>query len=434
MHGDAAMSGRLTVERLAGPEDLANIACEWHLLDGQTAPRLPFTSPAYVVRWWKHFARRRQMLFHDEFFCHIVRDGDGRLVAVAPLMRTSTPGLGPPIMRVVQFFGADAALTEIRGLICRPEDQAAVVEALAEHLLARRGEWDVFRWSGLREAAGTYRGARRMRSLFAPKGDLPDYVLDLRGSWEDMRDGLSLNMRKNLRKAYQSLDRDGVAFSLRVTEQPNGVAAALDRFFALHAARAEAADMIFHPNKFARSHVRAFFADYLQEAAKRGELRIFELEIGGVMVASRIGLVLGTELYMHLAGYDPAWKGYSAMTVLMAEIIKWSIACRLEQVNLSAGHDQSKLSWKPREVLFRDAVQVSPTWRARGALGVFHAYQALHRARFKAIVRGRRLADPTVKAPQPVEDAPETGQSAAPRRPASVAGPAGGSRVQGVPS
>ena len=380
----SAMSRLLTVERLAGPEALGGIAAEWDLLDRQTSPRTPFTSPAYIITWWKHFVRRRRTLFHDEFFCHVVRGEGGRLVAVAPLVRTSFPRIGPPVLRMVQFFGIDA-MTEIRGVICRPEDHGAVVETLVEHFLARRGEWDVFRWVGLRHFADAYR-APHLSGTFVPRDELLDYIVELSGRWEDLRQRLSFNMRKNLRKTYKLLERDGFAFTLRVTEGPDGVAPAMARFFALHAARAEAADMLFHPNKFVQPHVRAFFADYLHRAAERGELRIFELEIGGIVVASRIALLLGSDLYMHLAGYDPAWKNYSVMTVLVTEMIKWAFAHGVERINLSTGRDQSKMRWKPREVLFRDAVQVSPTMRARAAFGAFLVYEALSRARVRAAV------------------------------------------------
>ena len=37
-------------------------------------------------------------------------------------------------------------------------------------------------------------------------------------------------MRKNLRKAYEFLERDGFAITLRVTERPDGVGAAVTRF------------------------------------------------------------------------------------------------------------------------------------------------------------------------------------------------------------
>ena len=432
VHDHLAISRPLTVERLAGPGALGGIAAEWDLLDRQTSPRTPFTSPAYIITWWKHFVRRRRTLFHDEFFCHAVRGDGGRLMAVVPLVRTSFPRIGPPVLRMVQFFGIDA-VTEIRGVICRPEDHVAVVEALVEHFLARRREWDVFRWVGLRRPVDAYSGPP-LPCAFVPRRDLPDYVVELRGSWEDLWLRVSSNMRKNLRKAYEFLERDGFAFTLRVTERPDDVAAAVTRFLKLHAARAEAADMIFHPDKFVQPQVRAFFSDYLHGLAERGELRIFELEIGGAAVASRIAFLLGSDLYVYYTGYDPAWKTYSVMTVLVAETFKWAFAHGVERINLSTGRDQSKMRWKPREVLFRDAVQVSPTMRARAAFGAFLVYEALSRAKVGAGIRGRRLADQAADRSRPVEDTLEAARGAVPRRRAAVADPAGPDGARGVPS
>ena len=137
---------------------------------------------------------------------------------------------------------------------------------------------------------------------------------------------------------------------------------------------------------------------------ERGELRIFELEIGGVVVASRIALLLGSDLYMHLAGYDPAWKTYSVMTVLVAEMFKWALAHRVERINLSSGQDQSKMRWKPHEVWFRDVVQVSPALRARAAFGLFRAYEALGGARLKATVLTRGREQPVDRSQPGVAD------------------------------
>jgi len=386
VRSDFSVKRQLTVERLSGTEALGSIAGEWEQLARDTAPRTPFTSPAYLTLWWTHFSRR-QWHFRDEFYGHIVRSDDGRLFAVAPLMRTAAPGLGPRVLRMVQFFGADPALTEVRGVICRPQDHILAIEALIEHFLARPGEWDVFRWSGLHHTADAYNVPERSSALMA-RGELPDYIIELSGSWEDLRKRVSSNMRKNLRKAYELLERDGVEFALRVTERAEDVAAAAARFLALHAARADATDMIYHRNRFTEPHARAFIVNYLREVAQGGELRILELETRGDVVASRLGFLLGSDLYLYFAGYDPAWRAYSVMTVLMAETIKWAFAHGIKRINLSTGHDQSKLRWKPREVIFHDAVQVSPTPRARAAFAAFKTYEALSRARFTAELRG----------------------------------------------
>jgi CelD/BcsL family acetyltransferase involved in cellulose biosynthesis len=257
---------------------------------------------------------------------------------------------------------------------------------------ASNDDWDVFRWAGLRHPVDAYT-APSLDSKFLARGELPDYLVKLTESWEDLRLRVSSNMRKNLRKAYEFLERDRIDFALSVTERPQDVASAFTRFLSLHSARAEAADMIVHPDKFTQLNVRSFFEEYLHGAAERGELKIFELEIGGVAVASRISFLIGSDLYMYFAGYDPAWKAYSVMTVLMTEMIKWAIAHGIEQINLSTGHDQSKIRWKPLEVLFREAVQISPTRRARAAFQVYRIYESWSHSRVKTSGPEKKCTD-----------------------------------------
>ena len=414
-----AQIGRpLSVARLHRPEELSDIVDEWDLLARQVSPRTPFASPSWVTLWWKHFPHRRHHgLFRDEFYCHVVRDDGGRLAGIAPLMRSNFPGVGPPLLRVVQFFGVDVGLTEIRGVICRQDDEALVVEALQKYFLDRRGEWDLFRWAGLRQPPNCYSGldsGLESRCAFQQIGELPDFVVDLPKSWEDLWQEMGCKMRKGLRRWYGFLKRDGFAIALRVTEHVDGVAAAMMRFLALQAARAKAADMtVYHPDKFVEPHERAFLSDYLHGAAGRGELRIFELEIGSAVVASRIGFFSGSDLYLYYAGYDPAWKDYSAMTVLMVEMFKWAFAHGVERVNLSTGLDRSKTRWRPRQVLFRNALQVSPTWRARAALTVFKAYGAATRIGGSAAERAS-FQPPADPADEPQE--PSASQERTPHR------------------
>ena len=354
---------KLLIERLSGVEALADVTVEWESLDAQIFPRTPFTSPLWIGLWWHHL-RRQRLLLRDEFFCHTVRDANGCLIAIVPLMMTLSPGFGPLRMRVVQFLGADPSITELRGVICRPEHQDKVIQALLAYFRERHAEWDLFKWSGIRDDACAY-NTLRSRYDFRADRELPDYVLELPDSWVKLRSGVSANMRKNVRKAYEFLERDGYSFVFRAIERPKDVQAALDRFFTLHAARAGVTDMIYHPNKFAIPRNRAFLTDYVHRMAERGHLRLFELEVGGTVIASRLAFVFGPELYLYFSGYDPSWRKYSVMTLLITEIIKWAIEHGLQHVNLSTGKDQSKQRWKPSEIMFRDAVLISPSARGR---------------------------------------------------------------------
>ena len=76
---------QLRVERVESPESWAEISQEWEVLGSQIFPRTPFTSPLWIALWWRHM-RRRRLSLRDEFFGHVVRDADDRLIAVAPLM------------------------------------------------------------------------------------------------------------------------------------------------------------------------------------------------------------------------------------------------------------------------------------------------------------------------------------------------------------
>ena len=94
--------------------------------------------------------------------------------------------------------------------------------------------------------------------------------------------------------------------------------------------------------------------------------------------------MLGPDLYLYFSGYDPSWRKYGVMTLLVTETIKWAIEHGLQRVNLSTGNDQSKLRWKPYEIIFRDAVQIAPTARGRCA---YLAYEVLLTRTRRRLVR-----------------------------------------------
>jgi CelD/BcsL family acetyltransferase involved in cellulose biosynthesis len=387
MHMAFETAATLSVERIPDLPALLSLRAEWEPLAAEMCPRTPFSSSLWIDLWWKHFPRNNAV-FRDEFFTHVVRGADGRLIGVAPLVLSHCPSFGPSAMRIIQFIGNDPSLTEYRGVICRPEDHQRMIRALAEYFLQRRSEWDILRWSGLKEASSIY-NMLPLRSAFVARGSIPDYVMPTPRNWAELKSRVSSNMRKNLRKAYEFLERDGVAFSCRAIERPEDVEAAIDRFRKLHIARAGVSNMSYHADKFSASRNHAFLLACSRRFAEHGQLRIFELEIDNQVVASRLTFIVGGDLYIYFSGYDPAWRRYSIMTVLMAEIIKWAIERNFQRINLSTGNDQSKLRWKPQEILFHNAVMISPTLRGRLSFPGFLTYEAVSRWRHAWSMLGR---------------------------------------------
>jgi CelD/BcsL family acetyltransferase involved in cellulose biosynthesis len=352
----------LSVEKIGSLEALLGLEREWRALEGASRLGLPFLTFDWCVAWWKHL-REDKLGIRDTLFVRALRSPEGGLVAVAPLMITRRPAVGPFCLRHLQFFGADPNITEVRGVLAHPDRLVEAHRVLFAHLRELSGEWDTLTLSGVPKdgelgdlVASTYPNAEWTK-------ETPDFVLTLAPTWEEFKGKLSRNIKESLRKCYNSLKRDGHEFRLEVTSARGEVAAALDRFFFLHQARAELSGTVNHRNVFDASMARRFLTDVCERFADRGALRIFTLKIGDKVAAVRVGFVLGDSLYLYYSGYDPEFGKYSVMTTAVAEAIQWATLQRFATVNLSTGNDVSKTRWNPTEIVFRQASIVSPSRR-----------------------------------------------------------------------
>jgi CelD/BcsL family acetyltransferase involved in cellulose biosynthesis len=193
----------------------------------------------------------------------------------------------------------------------------------------------------------------------------PNYELPLPATWVELKRGLSRNGRESLRKCCNSLKREGIEFAFNVVRARERVPEAIEHFLRLHTARADRTDTVAHADVFKEPNARRFLADVCQRFADRDALRIFQIAIGGTVVATRVGFVVGDSLYLYYSGYDPEFSRFSIMTTVVAEAIQYAIDEGFRTVNLSSGRDFSKDRWRPREVVYRDVEIVSPTLRGR---------------------------------------------------------------------
>ena len=352
----------LRVTVLRSPSELDALERDYAALYQAMPVVLPFQHQAWHAHWWRTFASN-DWFMRDRLRVHVVRADDGRCVAIAPLFVTERPAIGPLRVRLLQALGADPAFTEIRSILFDPAFEEQAARALLGHV-REEGGWDIAAWSDvaegspfarvLAEEGGTARGA-----------DKAHYVLDLPKSFEELRRGLKRNIRESIRHGYNSLKRDGHKFRFDVAETAREVDAALPTFFGLHCKRAGALGSVHHVDRFALRGGRAFLRDVAVSLAESGVTKVFTLSIGGVAVASRIGFVLGKQLYLYYSGFDPRWWQYGVMTTALTEVIRFAIDRGLGSVDLSTGNDVSKTRWGPRPVAIHDVLQIDPSLRGR---------------------------------------------------------------------
>jgi CelD/BcsL family acetyltransferase involved in cellulose biosynthesis len=306
---------------------------------------------------------------------------------------------------VADFFGADPYVTEIRGVLCDPAHERRAYAALLAHVASRAADWDCLWWRGMRAGGDAERLLATARGV-AFMGELDDWILPLPPTWEEFRSARSRNMKESLRHGYNSLARAGHEFALHVVRERREVASALEIFFHLHRARACLRGTVVHRDVFASRRARRFLLEASERLAERDRFRAFQLHVAGKVVATRIGFADRGVLYLYFSGYDPAWSRFGVMTTTVAEAVKCAIAEGCRAVNLSTGTDVSKTRWSPERVVYRTALQRSPSWRGALATAALRgATRALERPSIRRIARavlgrGARLAGGPFEAPR----------------------------------
>lgn len=354
---------QLTVQRIQAPEAFRQLADECDRIAAAMRPRLPFATSDWLRAWWQLFREERAMV-RDSFYLHALRDERGALVALAPLMLTHRPSVGPLRVRTIAFWGGDKNITELRGLVCAPEHEGAATKALLAHLLAHAKQWDWCLWEGI--SAGSEAHAHLSEQpTFSWRRETVDHVLVLPRSWEEFRSTRSRNIKESLRKCYNSLKREGLDYDFRVVDSPAELPTALERCRELHALRAASTTLHEHADYLRNPAARGLLEALAKTPDRAPALRVLELRIGGELAASRLAFLLDDELYLYFSGFDPKWARFSVMTTTVAEAIKWAIERQLRVVNLSAGSDVSKTRWGPELSTSCSGVLLSPSRRSR---------------------------------------------------------------------
>jgi len=337
MTSSSGAQAALVVQEHRSIESFRQLQIEWRALEAYAAT--PFGTWDWAVAWWAQL-REEKLGVTDSLSIRTVRTQEGRLVAVAPMLISRRPSLGPIRVRQLQFFGADPNITEQRGLLALPGWQGQAYRALLDHALEHAGDWDCMLLSGV--PVDLDFGAPQRSPDFEWRGQTADYTLALPSSWDAFRAALPRNIKESLRKCYNSPKRDGLEFRLEVADKLDAVEPALPQFFQLHAARAQLKDTIAHNDAFATQEAREFLKDVCRRFAERDALRIFQLRHGKRVVAVRIGFIAGDTLYLYYSGYDPEFAHYSVMTTTVAEAIQYGIKHRFSKINLSTGKDFPK--------------------------------------------------------------------------------------------
>lgn len=285
---------------------------EWDLL----ADRLdasPFLRPGWVLAWWRAF-------------------GAGRL-ELLELRRSS--GLAA-LLPVVHRHGAIFSPTNWHTPEFAPLYHDGCAEELIGQLFARRRPlvelgWITVGHSSLQllDAAAKAAGYDLLVSV---RERSPCVAVE--GDWPSYDQGLSGNLRRDLRRRRRRLEERGTV-SLEVIDRPSALAEA----YALESlgwkGRRRSAMQ-------SRWRTAAFYREIADWAAERGWLRLVFLRLDGRPLAFHYALEAGGSYYALKGGFDPAFSAYSPGALMIYATLERAFEEGLKSYELLGGDELYK--------------------------------------------------------------------------------------------
>ncbi|HEV7129580.1 MAG TPA: GNAT family N-acetyltransferase [Ktedonobacterales bacterium] len=338
----------LHVTALCDSEAFETLRGEWEALLERAPRATAFQCPDWLATSWRlsHGRQAIQLLS--------VRDDAGEMVGIMPL-RYQHYGRWPWRLRVLRWLGQDkTGLTETLGPVFAAGYETAAMRAVLTYLGRGAREWDILELPRTPEPlALMFRDwTQEMGYKVMDFAAASRLYIHLAADWSSLQRTLSKNLRSNLARCRNRLDREGHVVSFSMLADPEAIVAALPRFFELHRMRSEAAEMKQHNDYFPTQANRDFVVEMARILAPRQRLLLAQMEVDGAVVATQLLLFQSQTMSAYYSGFDPQWRQYSVMTLLTRACVEYAIARGMSWVDLTEGsRSQAKRQWGNEELM-----------------------------------------------------------------------------------
>ncbi len=331
-------AGGLTAECLNTTSELEAFSGEWREFFRRIGCQTPFLSVEWMASWWRHWGGKNRL------FIVTVRQGSGRLVAIAPFyVRRSVFGpLGP---RGLCFLAHKWVGSDHLNILIDPEYEQPAIQALLGFLAQRRAEWDYIELADGEEASPAFvRLCEGFQSIGMTQRvthtETCPYTA-LPSSFETYLAGVGSNLRYNFRRRRRALEREG-EFKFMVLRNQAELQERFGEFVRLHRLRFERQ---LKYSSFLAPHIQDFHADALKHMAANGMARLFLLQVNGKAVGALYGFSVGKTFSFYQTGIDPAWQRLSVGLVMMGCAIEEAIRTGHERFDFLRGDEAYKFQW-----------------------------------------------------------------------------------------
>lgn len=319
MPRDAEPGPGLTAGTITDPAALTALAPAWLALWVRCPQATPFTTPHWLLPWWRHF-------HPGALRAIVVRRGD-RLVALAPLY-LEDGAFGRRLLPI------GISLSDFSDVLLDPGESRAAA-ALMAHAAGLGDAWSLEELAP--EAAALalpcppgWRDARCGQSA------CPELTLSGRVDADGLPLEVPAKRRANVRRAVRAASKRG----LRI-ERPAEADGFLDQLTALHRRRWDGEG---EASVLADPAVQGLLREALPALLSAGQAHLATVRIGGVVAGALLSLRWGGTLAPYLSAFDPAFAAESPLAILFAEALR-EAAAGLHRFSFLRGREPYKYLW-----------------------------------------------------------------------------------------
>lgn len=331
-----------TAELITNRPELENYSSEWNELLEDSPSNTIFLTWEWVSSWLDAVYPEAPL------FVVIVRAPNGLVIAIAPFYLSELRLLNLVNYRCLRVIGDCYCGSEYPDVIVRNGYQSEALAMVSRCLLAHSRQWDcawiprLADWTGAMERLGDDLGAR---IGFVHKRPRVFASIELPDSYQDYLDSLSKSTRSNVGRQEKKLLANHEVKVLRC-KRPEELSDYLDALFTLHQNRwgsvGQAGSFVSRPE------LERFYRRFAPEALTKGWLRIFLLQVDGIVRAVQYGYVYRETFHQLQEGFDTeSVRGTG--NVLRLRVIEACIRENLREYDFLGGFTGHKRHWRARQ-------------------------------------------------------------------------------------
>jgi CelD/BcsL family acetyltransferase involved in cellulose biosynthesis len=329
----------LFIEEIGDTVRLRSLANKWNDILSQSESDNIFLTWEWVFNWWQVYGAGKELRVL------VLRDQEEAIVAIAPFYVRTKKILGGFSINEMRFLGTGEDVSpDYLDFIIKKGFENEAINAFIQYLAVKNG-WHIVHLTDMLSSSFNVKILQKMATdnrLVVERSERATCpYIQLLPDWEEYVGGLSKNMRYNIKRRRQNLEK---TFKTRyfVWQDIGGLEYAMERLSFLHNKRWEQKD---GKHGFSSKEYIAFHQAVAREFSMKGWLQLSCLELDGKIAGMLYDYRYGNKIYYYQGGFDPSLYKYSLGLVLRAYVIQKAIENGIKEIDLLKGGYEHKYMW-----------------------------------------------------------------------------------------